>query len=212
MGSSSCADGPRFGVFVTTPTHETSDFDEVKNMAVEAEKLDYDSVWVSDHFYSFPTPGGDVWESLTTLSALAPVTTRIRLGVMALCNSYRSPSLLAKISSTIDLISKGRLDLGIGMGWYRNEYDAYGFQFPSAKIRAAQLSESARILRLMWTQDKADYYGQYYSVREAINSPKPIQKPHPLLWIAGQGQRLTLPVAACLREKRDRDGHCRHTK
>ena len=165
-------------------------------MAIEAERLGYDSVWVSDHFYSFPTPGEDVFESMTTLSALAPVTSRIRLGVMALCNSYRQPSLLAKTTSTVDVISKGRLEVGIGAGWYRAEYDAYGFSFPNAKVRTEQLSEAIQILKLLWTQDETTFQGKHFSVHQALDRPKPVQRPHPPVWIAGQGERLTFPVVA----------------
>jgi len=186
----------RVGVFLTTPTHRTPEFEELKKLAINAESVGYDSVWVSDHFYSFPTPGEDVFDSLATLAALAPVTSRIRLGVMALCNSYRQPSLLAKMASTIDVISNGRLELGIGSGWYQLEYRAYGYPFPSARVRAEQLSESAQILKLMWTQNEATFQGKYFSLQRALDRPKPIQEPHPPLWIAGGGEKLTFRVVA----------------
>ena len=187
---------PRVGVFLTTPTHRTPEFEELKRMAAEAERLDYESVWVSDHFYSFPTPGEDVFESLTTLAALAPVTSRIRLGVMALCNSYRHPSLLAKTSATVDVVSRGRLELGIGAGWYRAEYDAYGFPFPNARVRTDQLSEAIRILKLLWTQDETTFHGKYFRVEQARDRPKPVQEPHPPIWVAGQGEKLTFGIVA----------------
>ena len=115
------------------------------------------------------------------------------------CNSYRQPSLLAKITSTVDVISGGRLDWGIGAGWYENEYRGYGYEFPAAKDRIGMLRETVEIVRSMWTNPETTYDGQHYQLRRANCDPKPVQTPHPPIWIGGGGEQLTLRVVARLR-------------
>jgi alkanesulfonate monooxygenase SsuD/methylene tetrahydromethanopterin reductase-like flavin-dependent oxidoreductase (luciferase family) len=115
---------------------------------------------------------------------------------MCTCALYRPPSLLAKIASSVDVISGGRLDVGIGAGWSKGEFEAYGYHFPSAGQRLDLLEEAVQVLLAMWTQDEGDFEGKHFSVRGAVNRPKPIQKPHPPLWIAGGGERRTLRIAA----------------
>ena len=112
------------------------------------------------------------------------------------CNSYRNPAVLAKITSTVDVISGGRLDWGIGAGWYENEYKGYGFEFPKPKDRIGMLNESVEIVRSMWTQTETDYDGRYYKLSRANCDPKPLQQPHPPIWIGGGGEQLTLRVVA----------------
>ena len=114
------------------------------------------------------------------------------------CNSYRNPGLLAKITSTIDVISGGRLEWGIGAGWYENEYRAYGYEFPKPKDRIGMLRESVEIVRSMWTESETTYKGKYYEVFRANCDPKPLQKPNPPIWIGGGGEQLTLRVVAQL--------------
>ena len=137
-----------------------------------------------------------ILECWTTLSALSTVTERIRLGTMVTCNSFRNPSLLAKMSATLDNISNGRLELGIGAGVQKKEHIAYGFPFPSSKARIERLKESVEIIKKMWTEEKVSYDGNHYTIRDAICEPKPLQKPHPPITIGGGGEKLTLRVTA----------------
>ncbi|MBV9951094.1 MAG: LLM class F420-dependent oxidoreductase [Acidimicrobiia bacterium] len=165
--------------------------------AVRAEELGYDNVWVYDHVHNVPVPAHEaVFECWTTIAAISQRTSRIRLGQMVGCTSYRNPSLLAKITSTVDVISGGRLDWGIGAGWYEGEYKAYGYEFPSAGTRIAMLEDCVEIVKRMWTEADATYEGTHFSVRGAQCDPKPLQDPHPPIWIGGGGERKTLRVVA----------------
>lgn len=162
-----------------------------------AEQLGYDSIWVYDHVHNVPRPSNEsVFECWTVVAALSQVTSRIRLGQMVGCASYRNPALLAKITSTVDVISGGRLDWGIGAGWYKDEYDAYGFPFLANKDRIRGLRETVEITKLLWTEPEATYHGRLYSVEGAQCDPKPLQRPHPPIWIGGAGEQLTLRVVA----------------
>jgi F420-dependent oxidoreductase-like protein len=162
-----------------------------------AERLGYDSLWVYDHFHNVPRPAQEaVFECWTTMAAISQLTTTIRLGQMVGCNSYRNPGVLAKITSNIDVISGGRLDWGIGAGWYENEYRGYGFDFPKPKDRIGMLEETVQILRSMWTQPETTFSGKYYDLKRANCDPKPIQQPTPPIWIGGGGEQLTLRVVA----------------
>jgi F420-dependent oxidoreductase-like protein len=164
-----------------------------------AERLGYDSVWLYDHVHNVPRPAHEtVFECWTTIAAISQVTSRVRLGQMVGCNSYRQPSLLAKITSTVDVISGGRLDWGIGAGWYENEYRGYGFDFPPPRERIGRLRECVEIVRAMWTQPETTYHGKYYGTFRANCDPKPLQQPHPPIWIGGGGEQLTLRVVARL--------------
>jgi F420-dependent oxidoreductase-like protein len=166
-------------------------------IAVAAEALGYDSIWVYDHFHNVPTPSHEaVFECWTTLAAISQRTSRVRLGQMVGCNSYRHPAVLAKITSTLDVISGGRLDWGIGAGWYEHEYRGYGFEFPAPKERIGMLREAVEIVRSLWTQPDTSYIGRYYQLDGAQCDPKPLQQPHPPIWIGGGGEQLTLRVVA----------------
>ena len=165
--------------------------------ALLAEELGYDSIWVYDHFHNVPRPDHEaVFECWTTMAALAQSTTRIRLGQMVSCTSYRPPTLTAKITSTIDVISGGRLDWGVGAGWYDHEYRAYGYEYPKPSVRIGMLREAVEVVKLMWTEPDASYEGRYYRVDGAQCDPKPLQDPHPPVWIGGGGEQLTLKVVA----------------
>jgi F420-dependent oxidoreductase-like protein len=167
------------------------------SVAVRAEELGYDSIWVYDHFHNIPRPSHEaVFECWTTMAAISQRTNRIRLGQMVGCNSYRQPSMLAKITSNVDVISGGRLDWGIGAGWYENEYRGYGFEFPKAKDRIGMLRETVEIVQSMWTEPETTYDGTYYTLHRANCDPKPLQTPHPPIWIGGGGEQLTLRVVA----------------
>jgi F420-dependent oxidoreductase-like protein len=182
------------------------------NKAVEiatvAEALGYDSLWVYDHFHNVPRPAHEaVFECWTTLAAISQRTSRIRLGQMVGCNSYRAPSLLAKITSTLDVVSGGRLDWGIGAGWYENEYRGYGFDFAPARDRIGMLREAVEIVRSMWTEPETTYEGRYYKLKRANCDPKPLQRPHPPILIGGGGEQLTLRVVARLADRSNFGGN-----
>jgi F420-dependent oxidoreductase-like protein len=167
------------------------------DIALLAEDLGFHSIWLYDHFHNVPRPAHEaVFECWTTMAAISQRTSRIRLGQMVGCNSYRNPALLAKITSTVDVISGGRLDWGIGAGWYENEYRGYGYEFPAPKDRIGMLKESVEIVRSMWSNVETNYDGKYYKLVRANCDPKPLQQPRPPIWIGGGGEQLTLRVVA----------------
>ena len=182
-----------FYAFNFEASDSLSAFDRVRKVVLECERLGYHSVWLDDHLMFGESPVLECW---TTLSALSTVTTRIRLGTMVSCNSFRNPSLLAKMAATVDVISGGRLELGIGAGVQRGEHVAYGISFPKPSVRISRMKEAVEIIRKMWTEEKASYRGKYYRLREAVCEPKPLQKPHPPITIGGSGEKLTLQVTA----------------
>ena len=157
-----------------------------------------DSIYTYDHFLPYYAPDDErnFFECFTLLSAIAAVTNRVKVGQLVACNSYRNPALLAKMLSTIDVISNGRVELGIGAGWHKEEYIQYGYNFSPALTRIEQLDESISIIKSMWTQERATFNGRYYSVKDAICNPKPIQKPHPAIMIGGEGEKYLLKVVA----------------
>lgn len=175
----------------------TAKWQKAVDTAVRAEELGYDQLWVYDHVHNVPVPAHEAtFECWTTIAAVSQRTSRIRLGQMVGCTGYRNPSLLAKITSTVDVISGGRLDWGIGAGWYDQEYRAYGYEFPSAGVRIAMLEDCVEIVKRMWTEADATYDGTHFSVAGAQCDPKPLQSPHPPIWIGGGGERKTLKVVA----------------
>jgi F420-dependent oxidoreductase-like protein len=173
-----------------------------RDTAILAEALGYDSVWVYDHVHNVPSPAHEaVFECWTVMAALAEATSRIRLGQMVSCTSYRNPTLTAKITSSIDVISGGRLEWGVGAGWYEGEYRAYGYDFPPAKERIGMLREAVEIVTAMWREPDTTYRGRHYTVEGAQCDPKPLQQPRPPVWIGGAGEQLTLRVVARLADK-----------
>lgn len=167
--------------------------------AQEAEKLGFFSVWLFDHVHSPASSQATrhvLFECWTSTAALARDTRQIRIGQLVTNNSFRPPSLLAKMASTVDVLSHGRLSLGIGAGWFEPEYLAYGYQFPNAATRLQQLRESLQIIRAMWSEEEASVQGKYLRVNGAINQPKGIQKPHIPLLIGGKGEQITLKLVA----------------
>lgn len=172
-------------------------YETMTRVAQTADECGYASVWLIDHFHTVPQPSQEpTFECWTTTAALARDTKRIRVGQMVTCNSYRNPALLAKMASTVDVLSHGRLYFGIGAGWYEQEYRAYGYDFPDAPVRLRQLAEAVQIILAMWTQEEATFEGTYYQVRGAINQPKGVQKPHIPLLIGGSGEKVTLKLVA----------------
>ena len=162
-----------------------------------AERLGYDSIWVYDHFHNVPVPAHEaVFECWTTLSALSQRTSRVRLGQMVGCAAYRNPGLLAKITSNIDVMSGGRLDWGIGAGWYDHEFRGYGYEFLPARDRIAMLRETVEVVRSLWTEPDTSYAGKWFRLEGAQCDPKPLQQPHPPILIGGAGEQLTLRVVA----------------
>lgn len=169
----------------------------IKKIATESEQVGVDSLWIHDHFLSHGTcfPMTPILETWTLLSALSTETSKLKLGTLVLCNSYRAPSLLAKMAATLDVISDGRLELGLGAGWQKSEHLAYGFPFPKGSVRVRQLDESLQIIKKMWTEKKTNFEGRYYSIKNAACEPKPVQKPYPPIWVGGTGNLLLNVVA-----------------
>ncbi len=168
-----------------------------KSISVTADRIGFDSIYAYDHFIPFHIDdrNKNIFECFTLLSSLAAITERIKIGQIVTCNSYRNPSLVAKVLSTLDIISNGRVELGIGAGWYEQEYTAYGFDFPSNVSRIKQLDESLSIIKAMWKERRSFYEGKYYRIKEAICNPKPIQKPKPRLFLS-PGEKYLLKVVA----------------
>lgn len=169
----------------------------LKEVALTLEEVGYDSIWVYDHFHNVPRPSGEaVFECWTTMAALAGLTTTVRLGQMVGCAAYRQPALLAKVASNVDVISGGRLEWGIGAGWYEGEFLAYGIPFDPPKVRIGRLEETVEIVTALWRQETTTYEGRYYRLERAQCDPKPLQQPRPPVWIGGSGRQLTLRVVA----------------
>jgi len=164
------------------------------NITKEAEQLGYDSVWVSDHFISSSSRPYAL-ESWTVLSALASLTRKIKLGTYVLCNQFRHPSIVARMGSTLDNISKGRLELGIGAGWLRHEHLAFGFAWNKHSTRVERLKESIEIIKKLWTENQVSYTGKYFQLKKATLEPKPFQKPHPSIWVGGNSSAIMKVVA-----------------
>src|SRR5579859_2642682 len=172
-------------------------YETMTSIAQTAEEVGFASVWLVDHFHTTPHPTQEVtFECWTSTAALARDTRSIRIGQMVTCNSYRNPALLAKMASTVDVLSHGRLNFGIGSGWYEHEYRAYGYEYPDAPTRLKQLREAVQVILAMWTQEEAHFEGKYYQIHGAINQPKGVQKPHIPMLIAGGGEQVTLKLVA----------------
>ncbi len=169
----------------------------IVDSAKRIEDLGYESIWVYDHFHTVPEPTQDpTYECWSLMAAISQVTTKARIGQMCTCNSYRNPAHLTKIASTIDVMSAGRLEYAIGAGWYYQEYASYGYDYPSDGVRLKMLEESLIIYKKMTTEELSTFNGEYYQISEAINQPKPIQKPYPPLWVCGGGEKVTLKLLA----------------
>src|SRR5437867_10106720 len=163
----------------------------------EAEALGFDSAWVFDHFIPiFGNQDGPCLEGWTMLAALAAETHRLRIGVMVTGNTYRNPALLAKMATTVDQVSHGRLVLGIGAGWFDRDHTAYGFAFGSPRERARKLAEALQVITKLWSEDHPSFAGKYYRLEKAPFAPDNVQKPHPPIVIGGQGKRWIVPLVA----------------
>jgi alkanesulfonate monooxygenase SsuD/methylene tetrahydromethanopterin reductase-like flavin-dependent oxidoreductase (luciferase family) len=189
-----------FGVFLPfyalkTEKSASTSFSQIRDVVVECEQSGYHSVWLDDHLMFKQNP---ILESWTTLSALSSITTGIRLGIMVTSNAFRNPGVLAKMASTVDIISNGRLEFGIGAGVQKEEHIAYGFTFPEPQVRIERMKETVEIVKKLWTQEKTTYEGDHYHLSDATFEPKPLQKPHPPITIGGSGEKHLLKVTAQL--------------
>ncbi|MFS0698490.1 LLM class F420-dependent oxidoreductase [Cellulomonas sp. 179-A 4D5 NHS] len=195
----------RFGLFIPQGWRQdltgiaTADHWNVMNgLAQHADTGDvWESIWVYDHFHAVPEPNGEAThEAWSLINAYAASTRRVRLGQMCTCMAYRNPAYLAKVAATADVISGGRVEMGIGAGWYEHEWRAYGYGFPRAGERLAMLDEGVQIFKQLWTNGTATLDGKHYQVDGAQLSPLPLQTDGPPLWIAGGGEQKTLRIAA----------------
>ena len=179
-------------------------------VARQAERIGAESIWLFDHFHTVPRPTDEItFESFTSLSALAALTERVRLGHVVICNGFRNPALTAKMASTLDTISGGRFDLGIGAGWKRDEWLAYGYGFPETSERLAMLHDGLEVISRMLEPDKhvhATYDGAHHSVRDARNVPKPIQPSGMPIMVGGNGPNVTWRLAARYADELNVDG------
>ena len=167
------------------------------DLARHADQGPYESLWVYDHFHTTPVPSNEAThEAWSLISAFAATTNRVRLGQMCTCIGYRNPAYLAKVAATADLISGGRVEMGIGAGWYEHEWRAYGYGFPRAGERLAMLDEGVQIMRDLWTKGEATFSGEHFQVDGALCRPLPLQDGGIPLWIAGGGEKKTLRTAA----------------
>jgi F420-dependent oxidoreductase-like protein len=196
----------KFGLFV--PQGWKMDLAEIDDPVAQFEAMtavakaadaepNWHSIWLYDHFHTVPTPEIETtFECWTTTATLARDTQRVRIGQMTSCNGFRNPALFAKIASTVDVASHGRLDAGLGAGWYQHEWRAYGYGFPETPERMARFREAVEIVHKMWTEERPVFHGKYYSIDGPINEPKGAQQPHIPFWIAGGGERVTLKLVA----------------
>jgi F420-dependent oxidoreductase-like protein len=179
-------------------------------VAQQAERIGAESIWLFDHFHTVPRPTDEItFESFTALSALAALTERVRLGHIVICNGFRNPALTAKMAATLDTISGGRFELGIGAGWKRDEWNAYGYGFPPTNVRLAMLHDALEVITRMLEPGRtthATYDGEHASVRDAINLPKPIQPTGMPIMVGGNGPNVTWRLAARYADELNLDG------
>ncbi len=194
----------QFGFFLSYPsqksTAERNSFDAAAAVARAAEEAGFESVWMPDHFMfvekDYPHREIEVPECFSMLAAVAACTERVKLGPYVAGVPYRSPALVAKMFSTLDVISHGRVIVGLGAAWHGQEFEAYGFPFPPVKERMERLEEAVQIVELMLTQSPATFSGRHYSIKDALNYPQPVQKPRPAIMIGGGGEKHTLRLVA----------------
>lgn len=180
---------------------QAASWEGVERIAQLAERSGFSSVWISDHLfldwskYGGPADKQGVLESWTTLSALGAITSEVRLGTLTLCNDLRNPALLAKMAASLDRLSGGRLELGLGAGWYEPEYKAAGIPFDSAGDRIRRLGEAAHVVRRLLSGEEVTFSGRFYEVSGAVVRPRPAQEPGPTVWIGGKGDYLLKTAA-----------------
>jgi alkanesulfonate monooxygenase SsuD/methylene tetrahydromethanopterin reductase-like flavin-dependent oxidoreductase (luciferase family) len=179
-----------------TPCYEELDWQTTKRGVETAEELGFDAVWAPDHLMLGRNHAE--FECWTLLSAIAGFTEDVNVGSLVLCNDYRNPALVAKMAATLDVISDGRLELGLGAGWHESEYDAYGWKYRDGFKRLMRLDESIRLMKRMWDagSDGASFDGDHYRINNAYCTPTPVQDPHPDILVGGQGEQVTLKLVA----------------
>lgn len=187
-------------------------YQAMRGFALQLEQDGWDSMWVFDHFQTIPEVRLEAtFEAWTTCAALAEATSRIRIGQIVTCNFYRNPTLVAKMASCLDVMCNGRMEFGLGAGWYEQEAIAYGYPYEKPSVRIGQMDEAIQVILGMWEHDEFQFEGKHYKVgigdvhnfrkepitlRGAVNHPKPLQKPHPPVWVGGGGEQLTLRSVA----------------
>jgi probable F420-dependent oxidoreductase len=197
----------RFGLALphydfSRPDGEPASWGSIASYAKRAEDLGFDSVWISDHFFlSLDRYGASgrvagSAEPLTTLAAIAAVTERVRLGTLVLGAGFRHPALIAKAATTIDLVSGGRFDLGLGAGWYEEEFEAFGYEFGTTGERFSILEESVAVIASLFGEGPADFEGRHFRLEGAYNHPPAAQQPRPPIWVGGKGGRRLLRLVA----------------
>ena len=184
----------RFGI--QTPQQNGS-WQDMVALWREIDTLGFDSAWVFDHFLPiFSDPAGPCLEGWTSLSALAMVTQCVRLGVMVTGNTYRHPAVLAKMATTLDIISQGRLILGLGAGWFELEHTTYGIPFPGVRERLQRLEEALIVITRLWTEQRVTFAGRYYQLTDALLNPRSVQRPRPPLLVGASGEKVALDIVA----------------
>ena len=176
----------KFGLDLTIWPWEYRYFDELIETCSSAEKLGLDSLWLSDHLMYTTSDKGSL-EVFAALAAVAAKTQNIKVGTKVICAPFRHPGIIAKTGTTLDIISGGRFILGVGAGWYRREFEAFDFPFEK---RVSRMREAIEIIKMLWTQSIVDYEGRFYRISKAVSLPKPVQKPHPPIWIGSSGPRM----------------------
>jgi F420-dependent oxidoreductase-like protein len=206
--------GMRFGTFIPqgwrldlVDIEPAEQWATMSRLAQRADAGPWESIWVYDHFHTVPQPTDQAThEAWTLMAAFAASTSRVRLGQMCTCMAYRNPAYLAKVAATIDIISGGRTEMGIGAGWYEHEWRAYGYGFPSAGDRLRALDEGVQIMKQAWTTGTATFAGKHFTVDGAIVRPLPLQEGGIPFWIAGGGEKVTLRIAAKFAQYTNFDG------
>jgi F420-dependent oxidoreductase-like protein len=176
---------------------DSAKWETVRRVSKSLDAAGWDSLWVYDHFHTYPDKRVEAtFEAWTMMAALAELTERARIGQFVTCVQYREPAYLAKIAACVDVASGGRLNLGLGSGWFAEEFAAYGYDFRTVGQRLRRLREALDVIRLMWTQEYASYDGKHYHLDNAVCEPKPLQKPRPPVWIGGRGRKILLRIVA----------------
>ncbi|PZF79891.1 LLM class F420-dependent oxidoreductase [Jiangella anatolica] len=171
--------------------------DEYRAVWRIADEAGFDHVWNMDHFATIGGDvSGDVFEAWALLAAMAESTSRVRIGCMVTGNTYRHPGVLAKLAVTVDHLSGGRLEFGLGAAWAEYEHTMFGLEFGTAGERLDRLEEACQIIRSLWTQERTTFAGEHYRIEDAVAEPKPVQSPYPPIWIGGSGRKRTLRITA----------------
>ncbi len=183
----------RYGLKVS----QNATIDELRAVWRVADEAGFDHCWCMDHLATLgPRDDGPIFEAWTLLAGMAVATSRTRIGCMVTGNTYRHPAVLAKAAVTVDHLSGGRLEFGLGAGWAENEHTMLGLPFGTAGNRADWLEEACEVIRSLWTQQRTSFDGTHYKLTDAVAEPRPVQRPHPPIWIGGSGRQRTLRITA----------------